>query len=153
MLVVLFLYTKLIDCFLSVSFSWLQTAARKIWMVRSIWELLCLEANCAAAREGSSMLSLDASQEVAGVHLQTWLCGVNLHGAAAHRILDLSSETQLAFLFLVQYIVMVVALTVLDLLVVCIDVLTDGFGVRKSNGVPSTLRISPVGIDTLSIGR
>lgn len=35
------------------------------------------------------------------------------------------SETQLTFFCLVQYIVVVIALTILDLLVVCIDVLTN----------------------------
>ena len=71
------------------------------------------------------MLTLDACQEVTCVHLQTWLCGVNLHGAAAYRILDASSKAQLALFLFVQYIVMVVARTILNLLIICIDVLSD----------------------------
>ena len=150
---VLFLYTKLINSFLCVGVAWFQAATWEVWMVRCVRELLCLEANSAAAWECGAMLTRDTSQEVACIHLQAWFGGVNLHCAATDRILDLCCETQLAFLFLIENEVVVVALSVLYLLVVGIDVLPHGLGVRKSKGVPSTLRISPVGIETLSIGR
>lgn len=150
---VLFLYPKLINSFLCVGVAWFQAATWEVWMVRCVRELLCLEANSAAAWECGAMLTRDTSQEVACIHLQAWFGGVNLHCAATDRILDLCCETQLAFLFLIENEVVVVALSVLYLFVVGIDVLTYGFGVRKSKGVPSTLRISPVGIETLSIGR
>ncbi len=71
-----------------------------------------------------------------------------------NRVLDASSKAQLALFLLVQYIVVVVTLTILDLLVVCIDVLADWLWSAEIEWMyPSTFRISPVGIDFLSIGR
>ena len=71
------------------------------------------------------MLTLDACQEVTCIHLQTWFCGINLHGTAANRVLDAGSKAQLALFLLVQYIVMVVTRTSLNLFIICIDVLSD----------------------------
>ena len=123
---VLFLYTKLINSFLCVGVAWFQAATWEVWMVRCVRELLCLEANSAAAWECGTMLTRDTCQEVACIHLQAWFGGVNLHCAATDRILDLCCETQLAFLFLIENEVVVVALSVLYLLVVGIDVLAYG---------------------------
>ena len=121
----LFLYAKLIDCFLGVCLTWIQSATWEVRMIRCIWELLCLEAYCAAAWEGCTMLTLDACQEVTCVHLQTWFCGVNLHGTTTNWIFDASSKAHLAFFLLIQYIVVVVTRTILNLLVVRVDVLAD----------------------------
>ena len=121
----LFVNTKLINCLLCISFSWLQCAAREIWVVWCVREFLCLETYRTAAWECCAMLARNACQEVASVHLKTWLCSIDFHSTAACWVLDAGSEAQLAFLFLVQYIVVVIALTILDLLIVSIDVLTD----------------------------
>ena len=42
---------------------------------------------------------------LAAHHLQTWFCGINLHGTAAYRVFYTGSETQLTFFCLVQYFI------------------------------------------------
>ena len=138
---VLFLYTKLINSFLCVGVAWFQAATWEVWMVRCVRELLCLEANSAAAWECGAMLTRDTSQEVACIHLQAWFGGVNLHCAATNRILDLCCETQLAFLFLIENEVVVVALSVLYLLVVGIDVLAYGLCSAVAGGYECIIKL------------
>lgn len=99
---VLFLYTKLINSFLCVGVAWFQAATWEVWMVRCVRELLCLEANSAAAWECGTMLTRDTSQEVACIHLQAWFGGVNLHCAATNRILDFAAKLNSPSSFLLR---------------------------------------------------
>ena len=99
------------------------------------------------------MCALYATLEIACVHLQSWLCCPAFHSTSGVWFCYAGSKAQLAHLTLVEDIVVVIAMSVLKLLVVCVYVLTDVLGVRKSNGVPSTFSISPVGMLVSSIGR
>ena len=73
------------------------------------------------------MLSLVSCCPVVGINLHARLGGVNLHCTSAHGVGQLGGKTQFAFLALVQHKAVVVSCSVLDLLVVSIDVLSDGF--------------------------
>ena len=73
------------------------------------------------------MLSHTSATEVCCVELYAWLCGVNLKRASTDWFGHLSGKAQLAFLFLVEHIVVVVARTILYLLVVSLNVLTEWF--------------------------
>ena len=59
------------------------------------------------------------------VNLYTWLGCVNLHCTAAYRLSYLCREAELAHLLLVEYIAVVVACAVLDLLLIGIDACTN----------------------------
>ena len=64
------------------------------------------------------MLTFVAILEVTCIELDSRLCGINLHGTAALGVGDASSEAQLTFLFLVEYVAVVKSATVLNLFVV-----------------------------------
>lgn len=95
-------------------------------MVWRVGEVLTFQADCGATRIGGSMGSLDACKEVASIELQSGLCGIHFHGTAADRLYESGCKTHLAFLVLVEDIVVVKAAAILDLFVVGIDVLTEG---------------------------
>ena len=81
----------------------------------------------------------DAVEEISGVEVDTGAIGGDGHGAAGFRIGENNAGVR------VNFKIVVIACLEANALVVSVDVPADGLGVRKSMGVPSTLRISPVG--------
>ena len=124
---ILFPHAKLIDGLLFVATSWFQYHGWEIWMVWSVGEVLCLEAYGTAAWEGGAILTLLACSKVVGIDLNARLGGIDVHRAAALWLVDACGKTQFAFLFLVEYIAVVVTRTVADLFVVCVYVLSYCF--------------------------
>ena len=99
-----------------------------VWRVR---EVLAFQADSRAARISCSMGSLNAGKEVTCVELQSRLCSIHFHGSTAHWFNESCSKAHLPFLVFVEYIVMVKATAVLDLLVVSIDVLAEWLGLAE----------------------
>ena len=95
--------------------------------VRRVGEVLGLETYCRAEGECATIGALITRGVVGRVKLHTGFGGVALQCTSALRIGDSGSKAQFTLLALVQYVVVVEALAELDLLVVCIDVLTEGF--------------------------
>ena len=110
-----------------VLLSGIQDYRGEIRTVGRVGEVLGLEADSAATGECSTLNTLVACGEVCGVELHAGFCGVALQRAAALRIGDACSKAQLAFFFLVQHVVVVETMTKLNLLIVCVDVLTESF--------------------------
>ena len=101
--------------------------AGEIRTVGSVGEVLALEANSRASSESCTAATFISVCPVVRIYLYTWLCGVHLHSASAVRLLNACGKTQLAFLTLVEHEAMVVAGTVLNLLVVSVNILSDRF--------------------------
>ena len=57
-------YAKLVDGFLRVNLSGLKHHGREVGTIRTIGEVLCLEAKCRVLAEGSAMLTLVAISPV-----------------------------------------------------------------------------------------
>ena len=96
-------------------------------MVWCVGEVLGLEADGRTERECAAVGALIARSIVGGVKLHTWFGGEYFHRTSAGRIGYLGGKTQFALFALVQHVVVVEALAELDLLVVGIDVLSEGF--------------------------
>jgi len=75
--------------------------------------------------ECASVGALVAVQVVTCIQLHARLCGPAFQCASALGVCQLGSEAQLAFLFLIEYIVVVVSVTKLNLLVISINLLAD----------------------------
>ena len=98
----------------------------EVWTVRAVGEVLCLEADAGAARSRATLLDGIACSPVVGVDLHTRFGGVGLQHAARLRFHEASSQRKFTKLFFVTNKAVVIAGTVFDLLVVSINVLTNG---------------------------
>lgn len=148
----LFLYTELIDGFLGVGLTGIQFHGGEIWMIRRVGEVLCLEADGGATGIGRAVGAFDTGKEVAGVELQTRFCGIYIERTAADGLQQMSGMGELALLFLIEHVVMVIAAAVLDLLVVgIVDMVTEGHGLtevkRRAFYFPDLSRGDGDGID------
>lgn len=130
----------------------LEHNAGEVGAVGAVGEVLCFETEGAAAAEGGAVLSFVAVGPVVAVELHAGLGGVYFHCAAADGFGYFGCEGEFAGFLLVEYEAVVVTGAVFDLFVVGINAFAHGVGVVKSNGVPFTLRISPVGMEFSSIG-
>lgn len=96
-------------------------------MVRRIREVLCFKAYCTSSWISGTVCSTNAVFEVACIQLQTWLCCIYLHCSSAVRFMESCCEAEFTFLFFVQYVVVVVSASVLQLFIVIVDSFSDSF--------------------------
>ena len=97
----------------------------KVGAVGTIGEVLGLQTYGTSVWECATVGALITRGEVSSIKLHARLCGVALQSTAALRLGNAGSEAQLAFFFLVQHVVVVEAMSELNLLVVGVDVLTE----------------------------
>lgn len=117
--------TETIDRLVLVGLARSQNDTGEVRTVRCVGEVLCLQTYGRAVRECAAICTLIAACIVGSIELHARFGGIALQCAAALRVGDSGSEAQLAFLALVQHVVVVVAFTELYLLVVGIDVLAE----------------------------
>ena len=125
-LTTLFGNAETIDGLLLVLLAGIENDGREVGTVGRVGEMLALKAYCRATWEHRTVPTLIVIAEVVGVNLHSWLGGEHFQGSAALRFRQSGGKAQLALFALVKHKAVVVALSVLDLLVVGINVLTDG---------------------------
>ena len=123
----LFFYTELIHRLLLVTLTRIQYHTGEIGTVRCIWEVLCLQTYSRATRECCAISTLITTGIVGCVELHARLCRVALQRSSTLGIFDLGCKTELTLFHLIQYIVMVKALTELNLLIISVNILAKGF--------------------------
>ena len=109
-------------------------------MVRTVGEVLALEADAAAAWEGCAARTWQPVAPVVGVHLHAWLGGIDFHRSSADGIAEACCEGELHLLLLVQHEAVVVAGPVPDLFVVGVDVLSYRLRCAEVEGCPGHLQ-------------
>ena len=109
-----------------VLLSGMQDHRGEVRTVGRVGEVLGLETYGTSVRERSTLYTLVTGCEVSCVELHARLGGVALECTTALRLGDSGSKAQLTFFALVQHVVVVITLTKLNLLVVCVDILTEG---------------------------
>ena len=125
---VLFLYAEFVYGLLFVLLVGLEHYRREIWTVGRVGEMLSLEADGRAARECGSVLTFVAVGPVVCVDLYTGFGGIDIHRAATVWLYDARGKRKFTLFALVQHEAMVVSGTILDLLVVGINVAANGLG-------------------------
>ena len=114
-----------------IGLTWAQYNTGEVWTVRSIGEVLCLKAYSRTIGECAAVSTLITRCEVGSVELHTRLGSKALEGTAALRLGNLRCKAHLTFLALVQHIVVIVAMTELNLLIISIDLLSEGLGLTE----------------------
>ena len=89
--------------------------------------MLGLEAYGRTIGECATVSALITSGIIGCVKLHTGFCGINFHGTSTLRVGNLCSKRKFSLFLLVEYIVVVETFTEFYLLVVGIDILTEGF--------------------------
>ena len=121
----LFCNAKAINGLLLIALSRIQHNTGEVGAVRRIGEMLGLQTYCRATGEGSAVGTLVSTGEVCCIELHSGLSGVAFQSTSTLRLCNAGSKAELALFFLVQHVVVVKALSDLNLLVVCINVLAE----------------------------
>src|SRR5262245_50078377 len=104
----------------------LQHRRRKLGLVRRIGKMLGLEAKGASPLINLTTLASNAAiKKIARVELHTWLGCVDLHYPATSGLVHSGGQRQLRVAF-IQYVVVIVATTKNQLIIVLVDAGADG---------------------------
>lgn len=113
--------------------------------------MLSFQAQSIALVVDVAVLAVDAIQKVARIELHSWLCGVNLQHSPGGRSINACRQHQ-AWALAIDHEIVVISSPKTSCSSLSLIRDPMAVGLVKSNGVPVTLAIFPVGIRVASTG-